>query len=640
MKRILATFALLLVTCGYAVLAQGLLAFHVVGDVKYKKGTAMVPLVMNAHLPASTVISIPAGGKVEFLDEANSRRISLTKAGNGSITAMSKEQGNSVSKIAVRYLAYVKKQMTYDQLVSAQRYTDFATVTREKVETKDENKDPFRAAFDDFKIQTQKNFDTFRDKCNKEYTDFVRQIWKEYKGEPYVPVPKDNMVRPETSDDTLSTGRLAIFDKIVKLFKPKKNAEQEKVEEEVKKEMAEPQPQPIEEIKEVAAVTPVQKQEQQFESMPVTLYGTEFTVRLGESQRINLGKINPSRVADALDYLSSKKYDNLLYDCLKIRKDNNLCDWAYLELLKTISDQFCGAGTSESALLCGWLYYQSGYKIRFAYDEDRHLYLLVASKHFLYGQKYPFVIEDDRYFPITEVPRNLYICQAKFPKSRTLSMFMERTPELSRGIEYKRTIRSQKFPEICIEVSVNPNLLDFYSHYPQSMFGNDVTTKWQVYGNTQMDEEVQQQIYPTLRSQLEGLSKKEAAYRLLDLVQSLPYAYDDSIWGGDRPFFAEETLHYPSCDCEDRAILYTRLVRDILDLPCVLIYYPNPGHLACAVHFEDGQTGVTYEYNGVDYTLCDGTFCYVPIGVQMSYYDNDNNGARVVPVEKNSKPLY
>ena len=34
-------------------------------------------------------------------------------------------------------------------------------------------------------------------------------------------------------------------------------------------------------------------------------------------------------------------------------------------------------------------------------------------------------------------------------------------------------------------------------------------------------------------------------------------------------------------NCEDRAILFTRIVRDLLGLKCILIYYP--GHLASAV---------------------------------------------------------
>ena len=89
-------------------------------------------------------------------------------------------------------------------------------------------------------------------------------------------------------------------------------------------------------------------------------------------------------------------------------------------------------------------------------------------------------------------------------------------------------------------------------------------------------------LYTPLREQLAGLDKKEAAERLLNFVQTaFVYEYDEKVWGHDRAFFAEETLFYPYCDCEDRSILFSRLVRDLLGLDAVLVYYP--GHLATAV---------------------------------------------------------
>ena len=37
-------------------------------------------------------------------------------------------------------------------------------------------------------------------------------------------------------------------------------------------------------------------------------------------------------------------YYNLVCDCLAVRDNHQLCDWAYLLMLKGITDQFCGAG--------------------------------------------------------------------------------------------------------------------------------------------------------------------------------------------------------------------------------------------------------------------------------------------------------
>ena len=109
-------------------------------------------------------------------------------------------------------------------------------------------------------------------------------------------------------------------------------------------------------------------------------------------------------------------------------------------------------------------------------------------------------------------------------------------------------------------------------------------TRWAIYANTPLSCYVRNVIYPQLRSQIEHLSEKEKVSNLLNFVQTaFVYEYDSKVWGDDRAFFAEETLFYPFCDCEDRSILFSHLVRELVGLEVALVYYP--GHLATAVHF-------------------------------------------------------
>lgn len=120
-------------------------------------------------------------------------------------------------------------------------------------------------------------------------------------------------------------------------------------------------------------------------------------------------------------------------------------------------------------------------------------------------------------------------------------------------------------------------------------------------------------LYPPLRSAIEGCTQQEAANRLLNFVQTaFEYEYDDKVWGYDRPFFAEETLFYPYCDCEDRSILFSRLVRDLMGLDVVLVYYP--GHLATAVAFTEDVAGDYLMVGGRKFVVCDPTFINAPVG--------------------------
>ena len=145
-----------------------------------------------------------------------------------------------------------------------------------------------------------------------------------------------------------------------------------------------------------------------------------------------------------------------------------------------------------------------------------------------------------------------------------------------------------------------------------------------------MNERVKKQLYPPLRSVIQGKSQQEAANILLNFVQTaFVYEYDDKVWGSDRAFFAEESLYYPYCDCEDRSILFSRLVRDLLGLKVLLVYYP--GHLATAVRFTEPVTGDYISLNNQKYIVCDPTYIGAPVGATMP--DMDNGKAKVILLE-------
>lgn len=373
-KHILATLLLLIATAA-GVQAQTLVAYHVVGQVTCNTPGGQKDVVISSQLTPETTVNIPYGGKLELLDEAHQKRITLKTPGKGTIKALSAQGNNSILELSTKYVAYVKKQLNNRGLVSRQRYTDFATVTREldSVATvAPKSRNPFASQFNQFRQEVRKDFDDFRKKCNKEYNDFVRQAWEQFGAEPPKRMPEQPRVEPvilkeaepEPEERNLLNNELTVIEEPIVVVPEK-------------------QPEPVVNIKPV----PVPPQEEEFARMPFIFFGNELEVRLDETRRINLERVNEDNVADVLERLSTKEYDNLLYDCLKLRQEMNLCDWAYLLMLKEISEQFCGEGTNEASILMGYLYYQSGYKMRFASD-DKRVYLLVASKHEIYDKPY------------------------------------------------------------------------------------------------------------------------------------------------------------------------------------------------------------------------------------------------------------
>mgnify|MGYP007124231092 FL=1 len=193
-----------------------------------------------------------------------------------------------------------------------------------------------------------------------------------------------------------------------------------------------------------------------------------------------------------------------------------------------------------------------------------------------------------------------------------------------------RTLTSRRYPDVQVQVQVNKNLIEFYNTYPSSEVNANFMTRWAMYANTPLDAKVKEELYPALKEKINGLSQLEAANKLLNWVQTaFVYEYDDKVWGHDRAFFAEETLYYPYCDCEDRSILFSRLIRDLLGLKTILVFYP--GHLASAVCFTDKVAGDYIMLDDKRFIITDPTYIGAPVGNTMP--DMDNTQASVILLE-------
>lgn len=124
---------------------------------------------------------------------------------------------------------------------------------------------------------------------------------------------------------------------------------------------------------------------------------------------------------------------------------------------------------------------------------------------------------------------------------------------------------------------------------------------------------------PDLAKTVEGKTTVQAANLLINFVQTaFEYKTDHQQFGYEKPFFVEETLYYPYCDCEDRSILYAFLIEELLHLKVVLLDYPN--HIATAVLFEEPVNGDQVTYQGKRFTICDPTYINAPIGKSMPQF--------------------
>ena len=485
------------------------------------------------------------------------------------------------------------------------------------------------ARFNQFKQDKQAEFDAFRKKQNERYAEFMKNSWERFNAHPAVkpieekPVPPvvyeepapapTPAPEPDVAPTPAPTPQTApkVEPKPTPSPQPSPKGEPKPIV--VKEEVIQvPKPQPAPEP--IAPVEP--KKELPHKPYAISFYGTFVSVGFPTNDAFKLEGLSEEQLAKAWTQLSSEAYDVTLNNVLAMRKNLSLCDWGYVEMLQAISEKRYGK-TNEAVFMQAFLLSQSGYKIRLATDNSK-LYVLVASQYNIFSIPY-YEISGTKFYPLNCTSKQLYICRASFDKEKAISLQLSKEQNLDTELTNPRKLTSKY--GVTVHVAVNKNTIDFFNHYPSAYIGNDVTTKWVVYANTPLDKSIKNTLYPALKKQIAGLNERDAVNKILNFVQTaFVYEYDDKVWGGDRAFFAAETLYYPYADCEDRSILFSRLVRDIVGLDVVLLYYP--GHLATAVAFNQDVQGDYLTYKNRKFIVCDPTYIGAPLGRTMTGMNN------------------
>lgn len=462
--------------------------------------------------------------------------------------------------------------------------------------------DDFTRRYHEFRAQAREVYRSFMEQCHEDYAEALRQAWQSYEARPEIRRPKDPVVVPprpyekQNGDESPLPIRI-VADETVPL----------------------PAPSPV-----VLPVEPVREDDRAIATFGFDFFGMTLSVRMPEARAMESFDCTPGNVADRWIVVNGQ-LANTVRDCLELRVRYGLCDWAYLLMLDRLSRAYCGGSGNAAVLLMSSLFCQSGYSMRLASSGDR-IYMLYGCRHTIYDKSY-FNVGGLSFYPYDCDEPRLQISGAAFYGENPLSLIISRPQHIGGRLSEERRIHSVAYPDMDLSVQVNTGLIEFFDTYPSSEFGGDCMTRWAMYAETPVDSDLAQTLYAQIRPTLEGLGEHAAVSKLLDLVQTgFEYEFDDKVWGHDRAFFAEETLYYPYCDCEDRSILFSRLVRDLVGLDVGLVYYP--GHLATAVRFREDIAGDRVLISGEPYVICDPTYIGAPVGMSMP--DLDTSSVRTI----------
>ena len=326
----------------------------------------------------------------------------------------------------------------------------------------------------------------------------------------------------------------------------------------------------------------------------------------------SIGNMRENAIADAYEAMCKADYKALVDDCRKVKKELNLNDWGIFLFVREASKTLC---TDENAavVMQQFLLNELGYKSKMARRADRNQMLLfVAADCQVYGHPY-FTKDGLNYYNLTSNEScQFYMCQEDSPKAKSkLNMQVNYAPALNAGMV--NSVHKNRSGSVAVSVDVPKSLMEFYGSMPQCDYS--------VYVNAEVNPSVASKVLSTLAPLVNGKSEAEAANLLINFVQTgFQYATDQEQFGYEKPFFVEELFYYPYCDCEDRSVLYSYLVRNLLKLDVVLLDYPN--HIATAVCFNENVSGDFVTVGGNKYVVCDPTYIGASIGKAMPQFKN------------------
>ncbi|MDE6190077.1 MAG: hypothetical protein K2G47_00490 [Muribaculum sp.] len=463
-------------------------------------------------------------------------------------------------------------------------------------------------SFADFRKGLLEGYNSYRNGVLERYDKFLDGVWtdfEQFKGEESNPVPKPERV-PTVGDTPTPASATppAETPKPIVAQTPKP----------VPAPQPESKPTPVSRPAQPAATVPAGNYDFSFYGMPVSVPSIDVHV----TNRIS----SPRDFGAQWREFTSNDHARRLIDELTAAADKmTLNDYLRYELVTAYVDsRYSSSPITSRMALKHFLLVGMGYNVRIGLSGSNAV-LLIPFKQTVYARTY-MMVDGKKFYVFTDKsvdPQailSMRISTCELPKNAETGNSMDlRMSGLN--LPYKPHKYDLKFKDITLSGEVNANIFPVLYNYPQMPTAD--------FARSSVLADVRKDIVNQFKTQLEGKDELDAVNTLLQFVQgAFEYATDEAFHGFEKPYFFEELLYYPKCDCEDRAIFYTYLLWNVLGLENQLINFP--GHESASVKLSQPIKGDAYVHDGTTYYISDPTYIGSVTGMCMPTYSRENPG--------------
>lgn len=314
---------------------------------------------------------------------------------------------------------------------------------------------------------------------------------------------------------------------------------------------------------------------------------------------------------DIIDFrssLDSGPYQAVIDALLAYKNDHQPADWLFYQLIRktaqlispkaedynryTLYKWFLLSKTGYDALLTF-----SGERVLFYVRCDEEVYNIPTRMH--NGHQYVCLnYHDYGSIDFAKTPFTPFLIPGVNTSGQAFTYKIKNLPEFPARDYQEKDLRFSYYNnDYHFKVRLNPQIIPLFNNYPTVDYGSQL--------NIPLSKETYESLIPLLRKNIKGMSVRNGVDYLLHFTRyAFLFEVDSRNFGGEKRMSPEQTLLYEQSDCEDRVALFFYLVKELYNLPMIVLVYPK--HVTIAVQF-DKPRGKTIVYNGNRYSVCDPT---------------------------------
>jgi len=345
---------------------------------------------------------------------------------------------------------------------------------------------------------------------------------------------------------------------------------------------------------------------QELQKVHFDFYGDPVDLPFDASSFVDFkDSLSDQSVNSFYEKMNQSHFEPVIKALLDFKDKNKPDDWLYYQLIrKTAQSISPKADNYQRYTLYKWFFLcKTGYDAIITIHEGKILFY-VQSDDMIYN--IPYRVKDGKqyvclnyhdYGSIDFTKNSFHEVTIQVPDAKTaFSYKVTRLPNFNLTDYQDRDIQfTYNENEYHFKVKLNPQVKTIFANYPVVDYGT--------YFNIPLTSVTYGSLIPSLKEKVKGMRVKDGVDYLMHFTR---YAFlfkpDEEVFGQEKRLTPEQTLLYDNSDCEDRAGLFFYLVKEIYNLPMIVLEYPK--HVTIAVKF-DKAYGNSIVYNGVRYSICE-----------------------------------